>query len=189
MATVMQESKIRGRQLLRFIRHNPLFGLMLALSVEAWLGLPGEAMIAVAASAVAHVYGLVRVAIGGVVGMLLNDLALFVLSQAGRDVLASWLGTHGMHFHLSSGMVLGAKFLPPLRSAAYVIYGLQGTSLWHFMAVSLLSSTCWVVLYLFVGRGFRARIGRFLHWAEGGGRWMTFAEVALTFSVVAMAWL
>jgi membrane protein DedA with SNARE-associated domain len=175
--------------LLRFIRQNPLLGLLLALSMEAWLGLPGEAMIAVAASTVAQAYGLLRIAVGGVVGMLLNDLILFTLSQAGRDVLTHWLGTHGLHWHLSSEMVLGAKFLPPLRSAAYVLYGMQGATFWHFVAISLLSSIAWVSLYLLLGSSFRERIGGFMHWAEGGGRWMTMAEVALTLSVVAIAWL
>ena len=175
--------------MLRFIRQNPLFGLLFALSMEAWLGTPGEAMIAVAASTAAQVYGLVRIAIGGIVGMLLNDLILFSLSQAGRDVLTHWLGGHGFHFHLSSEMVLGAKFFPPLRSAAYVIYGMQGATLWHFIAISLLSSLAWVGLYMVLGRGFRGSIGRFMHWAEGGGRWLTCAEFALTLGVIALAWL
>ena len=99
--------------MLRFIRQNPILGLLLALSMEAWLGLPGEAMIAVAASTVAQAYGLLRIAVGGVVGMLLNDLILFTLSQAGREGRTHGCGMFGLHWHLSSEMVLGAKFLPP----------------------------------------------------------------------------
>ncbi|MGH9488463.1 MAG: DedA family protein [Terriglobales bacterium] len=175
--------------MLRFIRQHPVLGLILALSVEAWLALPGEAMIALAASTVGQVYGLARMALAGVAGMLLNDLVLFAISRAGRDVLIHWIGPHHLHFHLSPEMVLGAKFLPPLRSAAYVIYGFQGTSLGRFIEVSLVSSLVWVGLYLLVGRGLRQKISRGMQWLEGGGRWVTVAEVALTLALIAAVWI
>lgn len=175
--------------MLRFIRQHPILGLILALSVEAWLGLPGEAMIALAASTVGQAYGLARMALAGVAGMLINDLALFALSRAGRDLLIHWIGLHPWHWHLSAEMMLGAKFLPPLRSAAYVIYGFQGTSLGRFTEVSVLSSVVWVGLYLLVGRGFRHKIARGMRWLEGGGRWVTAAEILLTLAVVAAVWI
>ncbi|MGH9474911.1 MAG: DedA family protein [Terriglobales bacterium] len=175
--------------MLRFIRQHPILGLVAALSVEAWLGLPGEAMIALAASTLSQAYGLVRMALAGVAGMLINDLVLFALSRAGRDVLIHWIGLRPWHWHLSPEMMLGAKFLPPLRSAAYVIYGFQGTSLGRFIEVSLLSSLIWVGIYLLVGRGFRHKISRAMSWLEGGGRWMTVAEIALTLTVVAAVWI
>lgn len=175
--------------MLRFIRQHPVVGLILALSVEAWLALPGEAMIALAASTIGEAYGLVRMAIAGVVGMLVNDLILYLVSQAGRDVLVHWIGLHQLHFHLSPELVLGAKFLPPLRSAAYVIYGFQGTPIGRFIVVSLLSSLVWVGLYLLLGRGFREKISGAMHWLEGGGRWVTVAEVAFTLALVAAVWI
>ncbi|HET9783841.1 MAG TPA: hypothetical protein VFP94_02660, partial [Terriglobales bacterium] len=92
-------------------------------------------------------------------------------------------------FHLTSRMVVGANFLPPLRSAAYVVYGLQGAPLERFLRVSLVSSLLWVGLYLLIGRNCRHRIARIMNWFEGGGRWMTVAEVALTMGLIAAVWL
>ncbi|MGH9466801.1 MAG: DedA family protein [Terriglobales bacterium] len=157
--------------------------------MEAWLALPGEAMIALAASTMGEAYGLVRMAVAGVAGMLVNDFILFLLSRAGRDVLVHWIGLHHLHFHLSSGAVLGAQFFPPLRSAAYVIYGLQGASLQHFLTVAAISSFCWVGLYLLVGHGFRRKIARMMHWLEARGKWATAAEVVLTLALVAAIWI
>ncbi|HVA63235.1 MAG TPA: hypothetical protein VNF74_05890 [Terriglobales bacterium] len=179
--------------MLRLIRNHPLAGLVLALSLEAWLAVPGEAMIALAASTLVNelvgVYRLLRMAVGGVAGMLVNDLVLFGLSRIGRGMLTHWIGHHALHFHLSSGLVLGAKFLPPLRSAAYVVYGLQGAPLSRFLEVSLLSSLLWVVLYLALGFSFRGHIGRLMERAERRRGWLTAAELALTLAVVAAVWL
>ena len=180
--------------MLRLIRNHPLAGLVLALSLEAWLAVPGEAMIALAASTLlseclVEAYGLLRLALGGVAGMLVNDLVLFGLSRAGRGVLLHWIGRHPLHFHLSSELVLGAKFLPPLRSAAYVVYGLQGAPFSRFLAVSLLSSLLWVVLYLALGFSFRGHIRQWMQRAERRRGWMTAAEIALTLAVVVAIWL
>ncbi|MGH9412903.1 MAG: DedA family protein [Terriglobales bacterium] len=175
--------------MLRFIRQHPIIGLIIALSVEAWLALPGEAMIALAASALDETYSLLRMAIAGVAGMLVNTLVLYGISRAGRGVLVQWFGFHHLHFHLSPGMVLGANFLPPLRSLAYVLYGFQGTPLGRFVAVSVISSIAWVGLYLLLGRGFHKKIDAAMHWLDGGGRWVTVAEVAITLVLVAVVWI
>ncbi len=146
-------------------------------------------MIALAASTASEIYGLGRLMVCGVAGMLVNNLILFGLSRLGRGVLVEWMGVHGLHFHLTSQMVLGANFLPPLRSAAYVVYGLQGAPLERFLGVSLVSSLLWVGLYLLIGRNFHRRIAHVMNWFEGGGRWMTVAEVALTAGLIAAVWL
>lgn len=177
--------------MLRTIRRHPIAGLILALSLEAWLAIPGEAMIAVAASTLAtRACGVVRMALGGMTGMLVNDLVLFGLSRLGRGVLVGWLGVHGgLHWHLSAQEVMGAKFLPPLRSAACVIYGLQGVPLSHFLEVSLLSSALWITLYALLGKNFRHGIAWAMERLERRGRWTTFAEIALTLATIAAVWL
>ncbi|MGH9395021.1 MAG: DedA family protein [Terriglobales bacterium] len=176
--------------MLRLIREHPIAGLVVALSLEAWLAVPGEAMIALAASAVAgEVMGWVRVAVGGLAGMVANDLALFGLSRIGRGVLVQWIGLHALHFHLSADLVLGAKFIPPLRSAAYMIYGLQGAPLSRFLWVSLLSSAMWVAAYTLLGRRCHGPIARLMDRAERGGRWLSWAEVGLTLAAIAAVWL
>lgn len=176
--------------MLRLIRKHPIVGLLLALSVEAWLAVPGEALIAIAASAiVGKTASFLRMAGAGLAGMLINDLALFGLSRMGRGVLVHWIGLHHFHFHLSPTLVMGAKFLPPLRIAAYLIYGLQGVALSRFLWVSLLSSLIWISLYALVGKGFHRGITLGMERAERHGRWMSMAEVALTLAVVAAIWL
>ncbi|MGH9481447.1 MAG: DedA family protein [Terriglobales bacterium] len=171
--------------MLRFIRQYPVAGLLLALSVESWLALPGEAMIALAGSAVAgELYAWLRLLVGGVAGIVLNDLVLFSISRIGRGFLRHWLHFRAPHLHLSPVLMLGAKFLPPLRSAAYLIYGLQGTPLYRFLGVSLLSSLIWVCVYLAAGRGLRRSIGELMDKAEAGGRWLTVAEIGLTLALV-----
>lgn len=176
--------------LLRLIRKHPVTGLILALGVEAWLAIPGEAMIAVAASAlVARAGNMLRMLACAVLGMLLNDLALFGLSRLGRGVLVDWIGVHSLHVHLSAEMVMGAKFVPPLRSAAYIIYGLQGVPLIRFLEVSILSSVVWISLYALLGQVFHGRIAGFMERVERGGHWTTVAEWALTAAVLAVIWL
>lgn len=180
----------RSSKLLRLLRKHPVVGLLLALSLEAWLAVPGEALIAIAASSiVGKTASFLRMAGAGLGGMLINDLALFGLSRIGRGVLVHWIGMHHMHFHLSPPLVMGAKFLPPLRSAAYLIYGLQGVALSRFFWVSLLSSLIWVGLYALVGKGFHRGIQRSMERAERHGRWMSLVEVGLTVAVVAAIWL
>lgn len=175
--------------MLRFIRQHPILGLLAALSLETWMVLPGEAMIALAASAMAgEVCSWVRIAAGGVAGIVLNDMVLFALSRIGRGFLQHSLHLRAFHLHLSPLLMMGAKFLPPLRSAAYIIYGLQGTPFWSFFLVSLLSSLLWVGLYLTLGKRFRHGIAGLMSKAEGGGRWLTLAEIALAVALVAGAW-
>jgi len=177
---------------LRLIRQHPILGLVAALSLEAWLAIPGEAMIALAASTVVgEALGFFKMAFGGVLGMLANDLLLFGLSRVGRGVLVQWIGLHSLHhWHLTARMVAGAKFLPPLRSAAYIIYGLQGTPFSRFLWVSLLSSLIWVGLYALLGRRCRGWIGLWFDRAERrSGPWMTVGEVVLTVGVIAVVWL
>lgn len=176
--------------MLRLIRKHPVAGLLLGLSLEAWLAVPGEALIAIAAGAVVgRARGWLRMMASGLGGMLLNDLALYGLSRIGRGVLVHWIGLHRPHVHLSAVLVVGAKFLPPLRSAAYLVYGLQGVSLEHFLLVSCFSSLAWIGLYTLLGRRFWRGILGGLDRAERHGRWLSLAEVALTLAVVAVIWL
>jgi len=185
-----EEKLKRFQKLLRTIRKHPIAGLILALSLEAWLAIPGEAMIAVAASSlVSRAGGALRLALGGMTGMLINDLALFGLSRIGRGVLVGWLGVHGWHWHLSAQVVMGAKFLPPLRSAAYLIYGLQGVPLLRFLEVSLLSSALWITIYAVLGKSFRHGIGSVMERLERRGRWTTGVEIGLTIAAIAVVWL
>ena len=157
----------------------------MALSIEAWIAVPGEALIALAASSlVTRTVSLVRMAAGGIAGMLVNDFVLFGLSRVGRGVIVHWIGVHRLHFHLSAEIMLGAKFLPPLRSAAYVIYGLQGTPFSRFLWVSLLSSLLWVGVYTILGQSLKDRIVGWMDHAERRRGWMTAAEVGLTLAVV-----
>jgi membrane protein DedA with SNARE-associated domain len=129
-------------------------------------------------------------ALGGLTGMLINDLVLFGISRIGRDVVVNWIGAHSLlHWHLSAEAVMGAKFLPPLRSAAYLIYGLQGVPLTRFLEVSLLSSTVWIIIYALLGHNFKHGIGWFMEKLEVRGRWTTAAEIALTVGVIALVWL
>lgn len=146
-------------------------------------------MIALAASTASEVCGFGRLVVCGVAGMVVNDLVLFGLSRLGRGVLVDWIGIHRLHFHLTSPMVLGANFLPPLRSAAYVMYGLQGATLERFLRVSLLSSLLWVGLYVLIGHNFRHRISSVMDRLDRGGHWMTAVEVLLAVGVIATIWL
>src|SRR6185312_8917188 len=185
-----KEGGQRFSALLRLIRKHPVAGLLLALSLEAWLAIPGEAMIAVAASTiVTRACSLLRLAAGGVTGMLVNDLVLFGLSRVGRGVMAQWIHAHALHFHLSAQLVVGAKFLPPLRSAAYLVYGLQGAPFGRFLEVSLLSSVLWVAGYAILGRCFHGSIGRFMRGAEHHRGWMSLVELGLTVGMIAAVWL
>jgi membrane protein DedA with SNARE-associated domain len=162
----------------------------MALSIEAWIAVPGEALIALAASSlVSRAVSLARMAVGGIAGMLVNDFVLFGLSRVGRGVVVHWIGLHKLHFHLSAEVMLGAKFLPPLRSAAYVIYGLQGTPFSRFLWVSVLSSLLWVSVYALVGQGLRGRIGGWMDRLERRGGWMPALEVGLTLAAVAARFL
>lgn len=176
--------------MLRLVRQHPIAGLVLVLSLDAWLAIPSEAMIAIAASSiVGRACGFLRMAAGGLAGMLINDLALLGLSRVGRGVLVHWIGLHALHFHLSPSMVMGAKFVPPLRSAAYLIYGLQGVAVSRFIWVSLLSSAIWITAYAIAGRCFRGGIGQLMERGERHGRWMSWAEVGLTLALVAAVWI
>jgi membrane protein DedA with SNARE-associated domain len=175
---------------LRFIRRHPFAGLLLALSIEAWIAVPGEALIALAASSlVSRGLSLARMAAGGIAGMLINDFVLFGLSRAGRGVVVRWIGVHGLHFHLSAEIMLAAKFIPPLRSAAYVIYGLQGTPFSRFLWVSLVSSLLWVTVYALIGQSLKHRIGSWMNRLESRSRWITAAEIGLTLAAAAALFL
>lgn len=176
--------------MLQFIRRHPIAGLILALSLEAWLALPGEALIAVAASAlVSRLQTLGRLLVGGVAGMMVNDLALFGLSRVGRGLLGRWLGLHAWGPHLSARLVMGAKFLPPLRTTAYILYGLQGVPFARFLWVSLSSSLIWIAAYTMLGRRYHGRIERWMGRWERRGRWALVAEAGLTVAALVAVWL
>jgi membrane protein DedA with SNARE-associated domain len=167
--------------LLKLIRKHPYYGLVAGLMIEAWIAIPGEALIAIAAArALRRAWAGLQLAGAAVAGMLVNDLALYGVSRLARG-MAHRLAHHpGVHWKLNGFEVLGAKFLPPLRSAAFVIYGFQGTALGHFLVVSVLTSLAWVGVYMLLGRLFHGHILQALHLVDSRGRLAAVVEFALT---------
>ena len=110
-----------------------------------------------------------------------NGNALVGLDAAGQVVLIrqyrhpvrAWL------VELPAGL-LDVPGEPPLRSAAFVLYGFEGTRLGHFFYVSVLSSVIWVLGWVLLGKTFRRPISRFLRKLDGGNRWIGALEIVLT---------
>ncbi len=153
--------------------------------MEAWIAIPGEALIAATAARVfertaSQVWSWIEVSVVAIGAMLINDLTLFSLSRVARDVAARFIHVPRAHFHLSGVDVMLAKFVPPLRSAAFVLYGFEGTRLGHFFYVSILSSVIWVLGWVLLGKAFRQPISRFLRKLDGGNRWIGALETVLT---------
>lgn len=173
---------------LRMIQKWPMLGLLFALSIEAWIPVPGEALIAAAASrALRSAAGMLRVSAVALAGMMVNDLVLYGISRMARGVALHFIHHHLLHLHLNTMEMLVAKFLPPVRSTAFVLYGFQGIGLQQFLLTSLLTSLVWIGIYALVGTHFRATISRLFHVVEGSrGRWITIAEIALTVASLVM---
>lgn len=157
--------------------------------IEAWIAIPGEALIAASAARIfdrtaSQVWSWLEVSAVAIGAMLINDLTLFSLSRVARDIATQFIHLPRAHFHLSGVEVMVAKFVPPLRSAAFVLYGFEGTRLGHFFFVSLISSLIWVLAWALLGRTFRQPILKFLHRLDGGNRWVTVLEILLTFASV-----
>ncbi len=153
--------------------------------MEAWIAVPGEALIAATAARVfertaSQVWSWIEVSVVAIGAMLINDLTLFSLSRVARDVAAQFIHLPRARFHLSGVDVMLAKFVPPLRSAAFVLYGFEGTRLGHFFYVSVLSSVIWVLGWVLLGKTFRRPISRFLRKLDGGNRWIGALEIVLT---------
>ncbi|MGH9534808.1 MAG: DedA family protein [Terriglobales bacterium] len=175
----------------RLFRKNAILALLCGLAVEAWIAIPGEALIAATAARVFErtsnqLWSWLEVSVVAVGAMLVNDLALFSLSRVARDVVARFIHLPRAHFHLSGMYVILAKFVPPLRSAAFVLYGFEGTRLGHFFYISAISSVIWVLAWALLGKTFRQPIVKFLHKLDGGNRWVTALEVVLTVASVAL---
>jgi membrane protein DedA with SNARE-associated domain len=167
--------------LLKLIRKHPFYGLIAGLMIEAWIAVPGEALIAIAtAKLVRRSFALLQVVGAGVAGMLVNDVALYGISRLANGMARRLMHHAGIHLRLNGFEVLLAKFVPPLRSAAFVVYGFQGTAFGHFLWVSVLTSLAWVGAYMLLGRLFRTRILDTLHLLDSRGRWSAVVEVALT---------
>lgn len=176
---------------LRLLRKNALIGLICGLAIEAWIALPGEVLIATAAAqwlsrGASELWSWLEVGAAAVAGMLINDLALYSLSRVARGVALQFIHLPHPHFHLSGLDLMVAKFIPPLRSAAFVLYGFQGGHLEHLLYVSLISSVFWVGGYALLGKKFRGRILRLLARLESRNRWTTAAEIALTLASLAL---
>ena len=157
--------------------------------MEAWIAIPGEALIAATAARVFErtanqVWSWIEVSVVAIGAMLINDLTLFSLSRVARDVAARFIHLPRARFHLSGVDVMLAKFVPPLRSAAFVLYGFEGTRLGHFFYVSILSSVIWVLGWVLLGKAFRQPISRFLRKLDGGNRWIGVLEIALTLASI-----
>lgn len=171
---------------IRLLRKNAIVALVCGLAIEAWIAIPGEALIAAAAArwlsqAANEFQAWLEVAVAAMAGMLVNDLALFSLSRVARGVATQFVHLPHTHWHLSGLELIAAKFIPPLRSAAFVLYGFQGGHFSHFLVASLLSSLLWVVGYALLGRRFRGGILRLLQRIETRNRWATTAEIVLSF--------
>lgn len=176
---------------LRLLRKNALVALICGLAVEAWIALPGEALIATAAAqwlsrSANDLWAWLELAAAAVGGMLVNDLALYSLSRVARGVASQFIHLPHAHFHLSGLDLVAAKFIPPLRSAAFVLYGFQGAHLQHLLVVSLGSSLLWVCGYALLGRTYQGRILGLLHRLEQRNRWVTAAEIAMTIAGLAL---
>jgi membrane protein DedA with SNARE-associated domain len=168
----------------RLLRKRPLVGLILGLSVEAWIPIPGELLIAsAAAQAMSGLRSLARLVGAGLTGMVINDLSLYTLSAFAHDFSRGWISRahlHLHHVHINWLELLAAKFLPPVRSATLVVYGFQGTHIGRFLAFSVLTSLCWVGAYAVLGRLFKGKIVSGLKRLDSGGRLLTVLEVAVT---------
>lgn len=173
---------------LRMIQRWPIVGLLFALSIEAWIPVPGEALIAAAASrALRSLTGLLRVAMIALAGMMVNDLVLYAISRLARGLALRFIHHNLLRVHLNATEMLVAKFLPPVRSTAFVLYGFQGTGLHQFLLTSMLTSMIWIGIYALVGNQFRASISRLFQVVEGNrGRWITAAEIVLTVASLAL---
>lgn len=173
---------------LRIIQRWPILGLLFALSIEAWIPVPGEALIAAAASrALRNAAGLLRVALIALAGMMANDLVLYGISRMARGLALHFIHHNLLRVHLNVTEMLVAKFLPPVRSTAFVLYGFQGTGLHQFVLTSLLTSVVWIGLYALLGNQFRASFSRLFHMVEGRhGRWITAVEIVLTVASIAL---
>lgn len=173
---------------LRIIQRWPILGLLFALSIEAWIPVPGEALIAAAASrALRSVAGLLRVSAIALAGMLANDLVLYGISRMARGLALRFVHHSLLRVHLNVTEMLVAKFLPPVRSTAFVLYGFQGIDLRQFILTSLLTSMVWIGIYALLGNQFRTSISRLFHVVEGTrGRWITAIEIVLTVASIAL---
>lgn len=174
---------------LRLIRKHPIIGLLVGLTVEAWIAVPGEALIATAAArTLLAARTLWRLTVAGISGMLVNDLALFGLSRVANDAARHWLARAHIHarLHLSGVELLAAKFIPPLRTPAFMVYGFQGTHLADFLLVSAATSLCWVYAYALLGHLCRDRILGFLHIFDSRGRLTWAVEAGLTVASFAL---
>lgn len=174
---------------IRLLKKNALLALLCGLIIEAWIAIPGEALIAASAARLfdrtAHQFwSWLEVGAVAIGAMLINDLTLFSLSRVARDVATQFIHLPRAHFHLSGMEVMVAKFVPPLRSAAFVLYGFEGTRLGHFFFVSIVSSVIWVLAWALLGRTFREPIVRFLERLDGGNRWITALEIVATFASI-----
>lgn len=172
----------------RLIQKWPLLGLLFALSIEAWIPTPGEALIAAAASrALRKLMSMARVMVTALAGMLINDLVLYTISRMARGLAMHFIHHHLLRLHLTTAELLVAKFLPPVRSTAFVLYGFQGVPLERFILTSLFTSLVWVVAYALLGTHFRARISRLFRVLEGKrGHWFAAAEIVLTVVTVVL---
>lgn len=173
----------------RLLRKNALLALLCGLLIEAWIAIPGEALIAASAArlferSASQIWNWLEITAVAIGAMLINDLALFSLSRAARDIATQFIHLPRAHFHLSGVEVMLAKFVPPLRSAAMVFYGFEGTRFGHFFFVSLVGSVIWVLAWALLGKTFRQPILKFLNRLDGGKRWVTVLEIVLTFAGV-----
>lgn len=172
---------------LRLVLKYPVLGLFFALAVEAWIAVPGEVLVAIATTRRTRTRDSVLILLmAGIGGMVLNDLVLYLLSQAVQDVAIHLVGRRPALIHLDGWMVTGVTFLPSVRSTAFVVYGLQGVGLTHFLQIALLSSGLWVLAYIVLGSAIRIRLIRMLLRYNRHRRLFAIAEVVLTIAGIAV---
>lgn len=172
---------------LRLVLKYPVLGLFFALAVEAWIAVPGELLVAIATTRRTRTRdSWLILLMAGIGGMVLNDLVLYLLSQAVQDAAIHLVGRRPALIHLDGWMVTGVTFLPSVRSTAFVVYGLQGVGLTHFLQIALLSSGLWVLAYIVLGSAIRIRLIRMLLRYNRHRRLFAIAEVVLTIAGIAV---
>jgi len=173
---------------LRLIQKYALLGMALGLLVEAWIVIPGEALIAAATARLPnHFWTRTRIAAVGLAAMMGNDLGLYWFSHAARRLVPRMIAGHRLHLHLNFAWLLVSKFVPPLRSPAVVVLSLQSD--WtRFLWYSAVTNLIWIACYAFLGTVLRHRILRLMRilQAQKRGAALAITEAVLTLATVVL---
>jgi len=160
----------------------------MGLLVEAWIVIPGEALIAAATARLPHSFWTrTRVALVGLAAMMGNDVFLYWLSHAARHLVPRMIAGHRLHVHLTFGWLLATKFVPLFRSPAVVVLSLQSSWL-RFLWLSAVTNLIWIAFYAFLGTVLRHRILQLMRiiQAQKRGTALAITEAVLTLATVVL---